>query len=220
MASHDLINTKPTILGATLGAIPGIAANPPERFSFATAFSERFFKNWGGPRAQECLYCEESGADSTGAIRLSVSRTCRTGQGLQTLRKARGMSSETRERHLQKPWQSTVGITLAIYRGQNGLFLENSEKSLKRGCRGLSAPRSIASKSQKRVKNWPKLKKYLKNSHLLLFFELFLAPGPRGPGNPVSDFFRSFLGRGLFNPCRWPTMSQIYRIENPRKSET
>ena len=53
MASHDLINTKPTILGATLGAIPGIAANPPERFSFAPAFSERFFKNWGGPRAQE-----------------------------------------------------------------------------------------------------------------------------------------------------------------------
>ena len=53
MASHDLINTKPTILGATLGAIPGIAANPPERFSFAPAFSERFFKNWGGPRAPD-----------------------------------------------------------------------------------------------------------------------------------------------------------------------
>ena len=55
MASHDLINTKPTILGATLGAIPGIAANPPERFSFAPAFSERFFKNWGGPRAPDFL---------------------------------------------------------------------------------------------------------------------------------------------------------------------
>ena len=53
MASHDLINTKPTILGATLGAIPGIVANPPERISFAPAFSERFFKNWGGPRAPE-----------------------------------------------------------------------------------------------------------------------------------------------------------------------
>ena len=53
MASHDLSNTKPTILGATLGAIPGIAANPPERFSFAPAFSERFFKNWGGPRAPD-----------------------------------------------------------------------------------------------------------------------------------------------------------------------
>ena len=43
MASHDLINTKPTILGAIPGAIPGIAANLPERFSFAPAFSERFF---------------------------------------------------------------------------------------------------------------------------------------------------------------------------------
>ena len=53
MASHDLINTKPTILGATLRAIPGIAANPPEIFSFAPAFSELFFKNWGGPRAPE-----------------------------------------------------------------------------------------------------------------------------------------------------------------------
>ena len=53
MASHDLINTKPTILGATLGAVPGIAANPPETFSFAPAFSERFFLNWGGPRAPD-----------------------------------------------------------------------------------------------------------------------------------------------------------------------
>ena len=53
MASHDLINTKPTILGATLGAIPGIAENPPERFSFAPSFSDRFFKNWGGPRAPD-----------------------------------------------------------------------------------------------------------------------------------------------------------------------
>ena len=60
MASHDLINTKPTILGATLGAIPGIAANPPERFSFAPSFSERFFENWGGPprtRVSETLFC-------------------------------------------------------------------------------------------------------------------------------------------------------------------
>ena len=55
MASHDLINAKPTILGVTLGAIPGIAANPPERFSFAPSFSERFFENWGGSRAQEFM---------------------------------------------------------------------------------------------------------------------------------------------------------------------
>ena len=58
MASHDLINTKATILGATLGAMPGIAANPPERFSFAPAFSERFFKNWGDPRAPEMSHLE------------------------------------------------------------------------------------------------------------------------------------------------------------------
>ena len=44
MASYDLSNTKPTILGATPGAIPGIDGNPHEIFSFAHAFSERFFK--------------------------------------------------------------------------------------------------------------------------------------------------------------------------------
>ena len=53
MASHDLSNTKTTILGAAPGAIPGIDGNLLERFSFAPAFSERFFKNWGGPRAKE-----------------------------------------------------------------------------------------------------------------------------------------------------------------------
>ena len=55
MASQDLSNTNTTILGATPGAIPGIDGNPRERFSFAPAFSERFFKNWGGPRAPENL---------------------------------------------------------------------------------------------------------------------------------------------------------------------
>ena len=53
MASHDLSNTGAKILGATPGAIPGIDGNPHERFSLAQAFSERFLKNWGGPRAQD-----------------------------------------------------------------------------------------------------------------------------------------------------------------------
>ena len=52
MASHDLSNTKSIILGATPGAILGIDGHPHERFSFAPAFSELFFLNWGGPRAQ------------------------------------------------------------------------------------------------------------------------------------------------------------------------
>ena len=43
MASHDLSNAKTTILGAALGAIPGIASKPHERFSFVPAFSELFF---------------------------------------------------------------------------------------------------------------------------------------------------------------------------------
>ena len=57
MASHDLSNTKTTIHGATPGAIPGIDGNPHETFSFAQAFSERFFKNWGGPRAPDVCVC-------------------------------------------------------------------------------------------------------------------------------------------------------------------
>ena len=57
MASHDLSNTKPAILGATPGAIPGIEGDPHERFSFDPAFSELFFKNWGGPRAPERTQC-------------------------------------------------------------------------------------------------------------------------------------------------------------------
>ena len=53
MASHDLSNTKTAILRATPGAILGIDGNPHDRFSFALVFSERFFKKWGGPHAQE-----------------------------------------------------------------------------------------------------------------------------------------------------------------------
>ena len=53
IASHDLSNTKTTILGATPRAIPGSDGNPHEIFSFAHVVSERFFKNWGGPRAPE-----------------------------------------------------------------------------------------------------------------------------------------------------------------------
>ena len=51
MASHDLSNTKPTILGATPRAILGIDGDPNQRLSFLPPFSERFVRNWGGPHA-------------------------------------------------------------------------------------------------------------------------------------------------------------------------
>ena len=78
MASHDLSNTKTTILGATPGAILGIDGHPHERFSFAPAFSERFFKNWDGPRAQEeppqddspSTACNSSTVTASGGVRL------------------------------------------------------------------------------------------------------------------------------------------------------
>ena len=47
IASHDLCNANATILGATPGAIPGIDGNPHDIFSFAHAFSERFFQELG-----------------------------------------------------------------------------------------------------------------------------------------------------------------------------
>ena len=52
-----------------------------------------------------------------------------------------------------------VGTSLAFYKDRKGLFLENSEKSLKRG--------SGASwlQGQKRLKTEPKTRKNLKNSH-------------------------------------------------------
>ena len=56
--SHDLSNTKATILGATLGAIPGIDGNPHERCSFAPSFSERLFRELGwSPRARPIYPC-------------------------------------------------------------------------------------------------------------------------------------------------------------------
>ena len=85
MASRDLINTKPTILGATLGAIPGISANPPEKVSFAPAFSERFFFRIGVVPAHQshplifteditsdCIDCREVGAQRRVILKLAI----------------------------------------------------------------------------------------------------------------------------------------------------
>ena len=51
-----------------------------------------------------------------------------------------------------------VATSLAFYRSQKGLSLENSEKSLRRGSQDISAPGSTKpKKSRKRVENEPKI---------------------------------------------------------------
>ena len=53
IASHDLSNTKTTILGATPRAIPGIDGNPHEGSSFAPSILGAFFQELGwSPRAR------------------------------------------------------------------------------------------------------------------------------------------------------------------------
>ena len=105
--------------------------------------------------------------------------------------------------------KAKFGTSLAFYRGQKGPSPENSKKSLKRGSGASRAQgQKSAKKVEKESKTSQKPEKNLKNSHFRHFFEFFRPWGPRGPGNPFSDFFRSFLGRGLFDPCRRPTISQ------------
>ena len=99
-----------------------------------------------------------------------------------------------------------LATSLAFYRSQEGLSLENSAKTLKRSSRGLSAPGSKKTqKSRKRVENKPKTRKKLeKLSFSTPFLSFFLTPG-----TSFQFFFvRSSLGRGLFDSCRRPTMSQ------------
>ena len=87
-----------------------------------------------------------------------------------------------------------VATSLAFYRSQKGLSLENSEKKSERGSQGLSAPGSKKlNKSRKKLKKGRKLEKSLKNCHFRLFFGFFSTPGPRGPENPFRTFFSEFF---------------------------
>ena len=55
-----------------------------------------------------------------------------------------------------------IATSLAFHRSHKGLSLENSQKSLKRGSRGLLAPGSKKlKKSRKKVENGPKTRKKL-----------------------------------------------------------
>ena len=104
---------------------------------------------------------------------------------------------------------TNIATSLAFYRSQKGLSLKNSEKSLKRGSRGLSAPGSKKPEKESKMTIFSSFFRVF--GPFSTFFRLFLSffdPGAERPRNPFSDFFRSFLGRGLFDSCRRPTMSQ------------
>ena len=109
---------------------------------------------------------------------------------------------------------SCIATSLAFYRSQKGLSLENSEKSPKRGSRGREAPG--VEKTRKRLENYYFQVFFEFSASFQPFFDFFRAfstPGPRGPGNPFSDFFRSFPGRGPFDSCRRPTMSYTKQMD-------
>ena len=62
-------------------------------------------------------------------------------------------------------------------------------------------PSEKAQKSRKSVENEPKTReKKLKKVIFDSSSSFFLTPGPRGSGNPFSDFFRSFLGEAFSTP--------------------
>ena len=89
---------------------------------------------------------------------------------------------------------------------------------VRKGVPGASRPRGRRSskKVEKKLKKGRKLEKNLKNSHFRLFFGVFRPRGREAPGTPFRTFFRSFLGRGLFDSCRRPTMSQRKGPKTPR----
>ena len=87
-----------------------------------------------------------------------------------------------------------LATSLAFYRSQKGLSLENSEKSPKRGSRGREAPVSKKlKKSRKKLKKGRKLEKNLKNSHFRLFFGVFFDPGAERPQEPFFRLFSEFF---------------------------
>ena len=111
-----------------------------------------------------------------------------------------------------------LGRSLAFYRGQKGLSLENSEKNLKRSSRPppTPGPKKLEKESKMTIFQ-PFSGFWFGFDSFSTFSELFGSRGRGGAGNPFSDFFRNFLGRGLFDPCKRPTISQCYTALWPSK---
>ena len=128
--------------------------------------------------------------------------------------RARCDELEQRLKHLEeslphalfKSW-NTVGLLQGSRRPLPRKLRKKSEKEFPvPGSKKLKKSRE-RERERERVENEPKTpKKYLKNHHFDSFSSFF-SPGQRGPGNPFSGFSRYFLGKGLVDPCKRPTMS-------------
>ena len=82
-----------------------------------------------------------------------------------------------------------IGTSLAFFRGQKGLFLENSEKVCKGGSRGLLAPGS------KKLAKESMMTSFQVFSGFRLVFDSLsslFGPGPRCPGTPFQTIVRVF----------------------------
>ena len=80
---------------------------------------------------------------------------------------------------------ANIGTSLAFYRGQKGLSLENSKEKSEKGFPGVK-------KTRKRVDNEPKPENNLKNHHFRLIFELFRPRGREAPRTVFLTFFGVF----------------------------
>ena len=90
----------------------------------------------------------------------------------------------------------TFGTSLALYRGQKGLSLENPQKESEKGFPGPLGPR--AEKARNRVENDNFSSFFRVSGSFSTLFRVFSAPGPRGPGNPFSDSLLGFSREGPF----------------------
>ena len=73
MASHDLSSARTHNSRSNSRSNSWNCCEPTRKISFAPAFSERFFKNWGGPRAPELGLPKKS---PNGALLLKSSKSC------------------------------------------------------------------------------------------------------------------------------------------------
>ena len=92
--------------------------------------------------------------------------------------------------------QSRIGTSLAFYMGSKRPLPRKLQKqNLKRGSWGLSAPGANKLENGSKMTIFQVFFRVLGSfSTIFRPFLEFLSPGPKGSGNPFSDFFSEFPG--------------------------